>query len=230
MRLLLVFLFISSTWAQLPDHTLFSPVLEDLLNDKGLVDYQKLSTHREPLINYLNELITHPPGKDWSEEEVMAYWINSYNAFTLKLIADHYPVKSIRAISNPWTREFIPWNGRQISLDYMEHQILRKMNDPRIHFAINCASVSCPVLLEKPYLGKSLNVQLDQAAFNFINDKERNHITPDQLHLSKIFKWFRKDFTGEGSLLKFISDYSSVDIHPGAGIDYLEYNWDLNEQ
>lgn len=230
MRFLLVFFVISSLAAQQPDHQLFTKVLKKVVDEAGRVDYQQLADQPEPLMEYLNDLITHPPKENWKKEEVLAYWINTYNAFTLKLIADHYPLKSIRELEQPWDRDLIPFKGRKISLNHVEHQILRKMDEPRIHFAINCASVSCPVLAEEAYLPQSMEAQLTQASRNFLIDPTRNLISKDSLRLSKIFKWFRKDFTKNSSLTEFISAQSGTPLPQDTKIDYLEYNWDLNVQ
>ncbi|WP_242015604.1 DUF547 domain-containing protein [Robertkochia marina] len=216
--------------AQKPNHDLFTPVLQEVVGEAGMVDYEKLVSNREPLRNYLNELITHPPKEDWKKEEVLAYWINTYNAFTLKLIADNYPVKSIRDIKSPWEQKIIPYKGQNISLNHVEHQILRTMNEPRIHFAINCASISCPVLADEAYLAENLNEQLDNATRNFLNDTSRNLISKNSLQLSKIFKWFKKDFTAKGDLTDFLNTYTEIVLTPDTPIKYLEYNWDLNEQ
>ena len=230
MRYLLLCLLFSTATAQQPDHNLFTPVLSGLVNENGLVDYRSLAAHPEVLTHYLNELITHSPQQTWSREEVLAYWINTYNAFTLKLVADHYPLRSIRDLKEPWDRELIPYRGRKISLNHVEHRILRKMEEPRIHFAINCASLSCPVLAREAYTADQLDEQLNLAAQRFINDPDRNRINANRLQLSKIFKWFQKDFTSQGSLIDFISGYSHTAIDEHAGIEFLEYNWNLNEQ
>lgn len=230
MRLLLFFLIFSAAVAQKPDHQLFTAVLQEVVNEEGMVDYKTLVSNRESLKKYLNELITHPPKKDWTKEEVLAYWINTYNAFTLKLIADNYPIKSIRDIKSPWEQKIIPYKGQNISLNHVEHQILRKMGEPRIHFAINCASISCPVLADEVYLAEDLDEQLENATRKFLNDTSRNLISEHSLQLSKIFKWFKKDFTAEGDLTDFINTYTETVLTPGTPIKYLEYNWDLNEQ
>lgn len=228
--LLFFFLGMITLQAQMPNHTLFDKVLKQAVDERGMVDYASLAEDPSGLTDYLNELITNPPKDSWNRQEVLSYWINTYNAFTLKLVADHYPVSSIRDIRDPWKKEFIPFRGRRISLDHIEHEILRKMEEPRIHFAINCASISCPVLAGEAYKPGKLEEQLQNAAERFINDRERNRIAESELGLSKIFKWFRKDFTATGSLKEFIASYTPGTITPEAKVIFLDYNWDLNEQ
>jgi hypothetical protein len=124
--------------------------------------------------------------------------------------------------------------GRMVSLDHIEHDILRvKFKDPRIHVAINCASKSCPPLLNEPYEGQTLEDQLDQQAKNFINSGKYNFLKGDTLFISMIFKWFKEDFSDQPLL--FIRQYASTDLKKSLGtqsgdikINYLEYNWALN--
>jgi hypothetical protein len=115
------------------------------------------------------------------------------------------------------------------NLDEIEHQILRKMNEPRIHFAIVCASYSCPKLQNEAFVASNLEQQLTKATKKFLNDPERNSISKDNLELSKIFKWFAKDFKRNGSLIDFLNQYTDVKISTKARINYKDYNWDLNE-
>jgi hypothetical protein len=180
------------------------------------------------LNRYLNEFVKKHPNELWTKNETLAYWINAYNAFTIKLIIDNYPVKSINDISQPWDKKFIPINGKSISLNYIEHEILRKMNEPRIHFAINCASISCPKLLNEAYVPETLDGQLDNAAKEFINSN-KNKLTSGNIKISKIFKWFKKDFETNGSIIDFINNYSEIKLSSKEKIGYLDYNWSLNE-
>ena len=169
----------------------------------------------------------------------MAYWINAYNAFTVKLIVDHYPVQSIKDIKNGipfvntvWDIKFIEIEEAVYDLNNIEHGILRpKFQDPRIHFAVNCASVSCPKLWNRAYTAKGLGEQLDRAARDFLRDERRNVIAEDRVQLSKIFSWYGMDFKKKGkSLIEYLNQYSPVQIQPDAEVDYLEYNWNLNEE
>jgi len=219
-------------------HEQWDRLLRDHVSPDGSVDYRGLLENREALQSYLDLLATHHPNDaHWTDAEQMAYWINAYNAFTVQLILDHYPLKSIKdikkglpMINSVWDIKFIDIEGQTYDLNNIEHSILRKQFDePRIHFAINCASVSCPVLLNEAYTADRLEAQLESQAIAFISDPSRNRISPDKLELSKIFSWFKGDFTHHGSLREFIAQYSEVDIRDDARIDFLPYNWNLNE-
>ena len=184
---------------------------------------------KNELNSYLKTLETSVPTKSWSRNATLAYWINVYNAFTVKLIIDNYPVKSIKEISNPWGKKFFNLGGKKYSLEQVEHQILRKMNEPRIHFAINCASYSCPNLLNEAYTESKLSKQLADAAKSFINDKTKNTISSSRIDISEIFNWFGGDFKTKGSLIDFLNDYSNTTINSNAKTTFKDYNWTLND-
>lgn len=211
------------------DHSIFDKVLSKHVSSTGSVNYKALSQNPDQLIEYLNLLVRKQPDESWSKDETLTYWINAYNAYTLKLIIDHFPIASIKDIKQPWDQEFIPYQGKMISLNTVEHSILRKMNEPRIHFAIVCASFSCPKLQNKAFTANRLNEQLNSVTRNFLLDESRNSISPNSLKLSKIFKWFSKDFEQNGSVIDFINTYASLKISTNAEIDYLDYNWSLND-
>lgn len=211
------------------DHKQWNDLLQKHVSVKGNVDYNGFKKDAAALQSYLNLLSKNLPEKSWSKEAVLAYWINTYNAYTVKLILDNYPVKSIKKIDNPWDKEFFTLGTKKYSLGEIEHKILRKMNEPRIHFAINCASYSCPNLLNEAYTEKNLQSQLESAAKSFINDKTKNSITPNKIEISSIFDWFTGDFKNEGTLIAFLNKYSMVKIDKNAKISYKEYNWNLNE-
>jgi len=160
----------------------------------------------------------------------LAYYINLYNANTIKLIVDNYPVMSIKKINNPWTKKRIKIGGKAFSLSEIENDILRKMNEPRIHFGINCASVSCPRLLNTAYNSENVMALLEQSAKGFINNPVKNKISAKSAQLSKIFKWYKDDFTKNGTLENYINHYSDIKMKTGTTVDYLEYDWNLNEQ
>ncbi len=176
----------------------------------------KLRRDSEGLTAYLNELKTVQPNDNWTKSQVLAYWINAYNAYTIQLIIEKYPVKSIKSISNPWDEKFIPFKGNLVSLNFIEHDILRKMNEPRIHFAIVCASVSCPKLQNEAITASNLEEQLTDATKEFLADPSKNELSKDTIKISKIFKWFKKDFEVNGSLIDFINAYSDIEISESA--------------
>jgi len=215
-------------------HELWNTFTGKYVSPSGSVNYKAIVKNKSELEAYLTVLKNAHPTAKWAENERKAYWINAYNAFTIKLIIDNYPVKSIKdiggALKSPWDKSFIVIENQTYSLSDIEHKILRKeFNDPRIHFAINCASVSCPRLANHAYLPEKLDEQLNEAAISFINDKSRNNITPDLARLSSIFDWFTGDFTKKGSLIDFLNQYSKIKINPTAKVKFLDYNWNLNE-
>ena len=146
---------------------------------------------------------------------------------------DNYPVKSIKDISGAWTKAIVPIGDKTLSLGGIENGILRKMNEPRIHFAINCASFSCPDLLNEAFTADKIDAQLDKVTRSFINGP-KNDIGITHLKLSKIFDWYKKDYVinSENDVIGYVNAYlyKKIKINPNATITYFEYNWDLNEQ
>ena len=229
----------SSALTTPPNHELLNAVLKNFVRD-GQVNYQQLHENEEQLNIYLARLQSHAPTVNWSREEQLAYWINAYNAFTLKIILDNYPVKSIKDIgdklqiplvNSTWDIQFIEIGGKSFSLNDIEHRILRReFNVPAIHFAIVCASRSCPPLRSEAYSADNIDKQLNEQALAFINDESKNQIATDHIKISKIFSWFEGDFTKDGSLIDFLNQYSHTKINQDARIDFLEYDWSLNKQ
>jgi len=212
------------------DHSSWDKLLKMYVADNGDVNYPNFKKDAVKLNTYLNYLATKVPSEDWSKNEKLAYYINVYNANTIKLIIDNYPTKSIKDITNPWSKKLVKISIGIFSLSNIEHDILRKMNEPRIHFAINCASTSCPKLLNIAYTSENVEILLEQAAIGFINNSDKNQLSKNNIRLSKIFKWYKEDFTKYGNLIDYINQYSSMKILPDASISYLEYDWSLNEQ
>lgn len=213
------------------DHSEWDQLLKKHVDKDGLVNYMGFKQDKAALDNYLSMLSTQEPTKQWSVQELLAYYINLYNAYTVDLILDNYPVKSIKDINSPWIRGIVPIGKNILSLGGIENGILRKMKEPRIHFAINCASISCPNLLNEAYTASKINEQLDKASWNFVNG-DKNELNANNLKLSSIFDWYAKDFTvnGEPNVIAYINQYSEVKINSEAPIKYLEYNWKLNEK
>lgn len=228
------------------EHSLFTQVLTKFTVQKDkqvLVNYKGLKESPELLDSYLKQLesITYPDLLKLNREKRLAFWINAYNAYTLKLVTDRYPIESIKDIKSgdfwnrlfrkgPWKLKFIPLFGMKMSLDDIEHGVLRpKYNEPRIHFAINCASISCPPLRREAYTYDRIEQQLEDSTISFLSDKKNNEVNDDELEVSKVFKWFGEDFKKKfGSVENFIQlklklpkkDYD---------LDYKSYNWDLND-
>jgi hypothetical protein len=224
-----------------PSHAIFTQILNKHVNRDGNVDYKGLQKDSLELQQYLDLLTQNPPDENcWTKEEQLAYWINLYNSYTIKLVIDHYPIKSIKDIgsviqipfvNSPWDIRLIEIEGKKYDLNNIEHDILRKkFDEPRIHFAINCASFSCPKLRPEAYTADQLESQLKDQTMAFINDPERNKISQNKAEVSKIFDWFKSDFTKNGSLREFLNKYAQHDINLDAKISFLEYNWSLNEQ
>jgi len=219
------------------NHKDWDNLVQQYVSTSGKVNYKGFIKDSVLLQNYLNDLSQHPPGNNWTENEALAYWINAYNAFTVKLIVDNYPLKSIKDISNglpmfssPWDIKFFKIGGVDFDLNTIEHEILRKMyNEPRIHFAINCASISCPKLRNEAFTAGSLDSQLDNQTKDFLGDPEKNKIASNETELSKIFDWFKSDFTKHQSLIEFLQPYTNISITKNTNIKYMNYNWDLNE-
>lgn len=224
---------------QPPSHELWTELLQAHVSPEGNVDYPGFMADSAKLQQYLDTLsANHPDAETWKENERLAYWINAYNAFTVELILQHYPIASINDIkrwnipflNTPWTIKFIEIGGKQYDLDAIEHKILRKeFEEPRIHFAIVCASVSCPPLRREAYVSDSIDTQLNDQARQFINDPERNELNADNPQLSSIFNWFKGDFTEGQTLIEYINNYAQQPINDDADIDYKDYNWGLNE-
>ncbi len=222
------------------DHSTFDGLLKKHVDADGWVNYEGIIKDKEILNSYLDQVRENPPDvKTWSRNEQLAYWINAYNAFTLDLVTKHYPLQSIKDIGSkiqipfvisPWDKKFIYIKGRKrMDLNNIEHGIIRKkFNEPRIHFAVNCASYSCPVLRNEAYVSDKLDSQLDEQARKFINDPRRNKITPESAKLSKLFSWYGGDFTKETNLKAFIAKYSNVEVTKSTMVSYLKYQWQLN--
>lgn len=219
------------------NHDNWTTLLQKHVTTSGQVNYKGFIEERELFQSYLDDLSQHPPGNNWSENEKLAYWINAYNAFTVKLIIDYYPLESIKKIgdglpmvNSPWDIKFFKIGNVDFDLNTIEHEILRKeFNEPRIHFAINCASFSCPKLKNEAFTAALLETQLEDQTRQFINNPDKNIISTNELELSKIFNWFESDFTKEKSLLSFIKPYLKIELSNNPNITYLDYNWDLNE-
>ena len=231
MKKIVLLLFLSvSSFAQNFDYKSYNKFLGDYVSEKGNVNYAKIKTNKSELDAIIKQFEKKQPNDQWSHNEKLAYYINAYNMYTLKIVTDNYPIKSIKDIPNVWDKKFIPSGKEKISLGDIEHKILRKMNEPRIHFAINCASFSCPNLLNEAYLPQTLDKQLEIVSKSFINDKTKNNITTSEIKISEIFNWFSGDFkTKKTSVIDFINKYSAIKIDKKAKVKYLEYNWSLNK-
>ena len=220
---------IETTALEAFDHTNFDELLKKHVTKEGNVNYKGFKNDAKLLQNYIVLLGQSMPKTDWTKEDKLAYWINAYNAMTIDLIVRNYPIASIKDIDKPWEQRLWKLESKWYNLDEIEHQILRKMNEPRIHFGIVCASFSCPKLQNEAFNASNLEHQLTDATKEFLADTKRNNISENNLKLSKIFKWFANDFKQDGSLIDFLNKYSEVTISNNAKKSFKNYNWDLNE-
>ena len=216
------------------------------------VDYRALLKERPALRLYLQRAstVTRESFEQWSRAERLAFLINLYNAHTVELILSAYPLASIRDLrflfSSPWQKEIVPLFGEMVSLDEIEHGMIRAdgaFAEPRIHFAVNCASIGCPALAGEAYTAEKLEDQLESATVHFLSDRSRNRLDGKTVRVSKIFKWYHQDFErgwgGYRSLAQFFARYRNAlglsDIQAGQlingeiDITFLDYDWSLNE-
>ena len=215
--------------AQKSIHSLWTTALKEHVDDDGRVNYAQRKKDTTLLDDYIASLEENPPAEYWSKNDSLAYFINAYNAVTVKLILDHYPLKSIRNLVTPWRFKRFTLAGKKISLNHIEHQILRKMGEARIHFAINCASASCPKLLNTAFYAHSMEEQLEAATRDFINDPIRNQIKQKEMEVSRIFQWFAGDFGSKKERHAFLRKYASIAVNENAKVRFLNYDWQLNE-
>lgn len=209
-------------------HTAWDGLLRKYVSSTGKVNYKGLKADKN-FETYLKLLADNPIQSSWSRNKKMAYWINAYNAFTIKLIADNYPVSSITKLhgGKPWDHQWIQLGGKTYTLNDIEHKILRpQFKDARIHFAVNCAATSCPPVLNRAWTASNLNSNLDKQAKLFINNAAFNSIDEKKVELSKIFEWYAEDF---GDLISYLNKYATTKIKDGATVSYKEYDWGLNE-
>jgi hypothetical protein len=224
------------------------------------VAYRALKTHRDDLDAVVRSVgaVTEPDVRGWSRRQQIAYWINAYNVFTLRAIVDHYPIEgtwfsrsprnSIRQIDGVWT--VLRWRaaGRDLTLDDIEHRILRPAyKEPLVHFAVNCASVGCPPLALEPYRAEGLDAQLEAAARRYLASPQGLVVRGDVLWVSSILKWYGEDFVeryaGRGpkagsavdrAVLALVAAFGPAEatslVASGRGrIRFLSYDWSLND-
>lgn len=247
------------------DYSSYSQALT-YVDQEGLVDYEGLLQNRGPLDQFARELaeLSESRYRSWTGESQIAFWINAYNGLTLLLIIDNYPIEpsffrsfvypenSIRQISGAWDEIAFEVLGKPMTLDEIEHEVLRQdFDEPRLHMALVCAARGCPPLRNEPFAGKKLDTQLDDQTREFVQDPEKFRIDFEKkiIFLSKIFDWYGQDFITsygavnrfssrgrkEGAVLNFLSQYlggkwSQALFDESYSIDYLDYDWSLNDQ
>ena len=225
---LTVVFFLSAFISARNQHATYDALLKKYVSNDGSVDYLNLKKEHQKLKGYIKNLESSPVSTSANRQDQLAYWINLYNALTLNLILDNYPVESIMKIDKAWDIDIVSINGEKLTLNDIEHKIIRpKFKDARIHFAVNCAAKSCPKLLNEAYTGDKLDDQLNSQTKWFINNKSYNKLSTSSVKLSKIFEWYREDF---GDLIAFLNMYGAVKVSKDASVAFVEYNWELNSK
>jgi hypothetical protein len=223
------------------DHSSWDRLLRTHVDGDGLVAYRDLQENQsKELYDYLQELALADPS-GWPAAEQIAFWINAYNSMIVAAVLEGESAESLLGRAKIFKFWKFPVAGKERTLDEVEHEILRKQFEkPRIHFAIVCASRSCPKLRAEAFVAERLDAQLDDQGRRFLSDPTRNEIDMDRslLRLSKIFDWFKEDFERNGSLPEFLARFVTSPPTrlwlekgaPGAEIEYLDYDWSLNAQ
>ncbi len=239
LRLILLWMLASCCIAAEPEWTLYNELLDDYVsagNKEGLsanlLDYQGFASDSR-----FSELLTQIRLFDISElesrEETLAYYINAYNILTIELIIANWPLDSIRDIGNffrgPWDIVVLENAAGRLSLDDIEHNIIRQLGEPRIHFAVNCASLSCPDLRTEAYQADKLDAQLDEQTRIFLSQQKGLQVRGPDIRVSRIFDWYGDDFSASGGVENFIRQYRPELVFVEADAN-LPYNWDLNSR
>lgn len=227
-----------------PTYALYAEALKSYTVD-GLVDYAALKAHPGDLDRYLDDsaAVSRQDFSSWSREQRLAFLINLYNASTLRLIVDHYPLKSIKDIGNilkgPWDQEVVRLFGKAVTLNTLEHKIIRPdYQEPRVHFALVCAAMGCPPLRGEPYVAAKLDAQLDDQGRIFLSTTRKNRVDSAAkiIYLSPIFKWYAEDFDKKaGGVQDSVRPYFPEAAAKSLAADrykvrYTDYDWSLNER
>lgn len=253
-RFLFALLLISQTvvtHAAAFDHSVWDALLKKhvvpIRNGQATqVDYTGMAADHGQLKHYLaaTSNVNRATFDSWPKREQLAFLINAYNAWTVELVLSNYPnIESIKDLGSlfqsPWKKSFIPLLGETRALDDIEHKLIRgsgRYHEPRIHFAVNCASIGCPALRPEAYVATRLDEQLEEATRNFLSDRTRNRLEGHTLKVSSIFKWYREDFEqdwhGASTLNAFFALYrQALALDKDASkldIEFLDYDWKLN--
>lgn len=219
------------------NHQAWQDILDTYLVTEGeytLFGYGEVSGQdKAKLESYLNSLAEIDP-REYTKAEQYAYWVNLYNALTVELIIKEYPVKSITKLGGlfsfgPWDKELITIQGKELTLNDIEHRILRPVwNDPRTHYAVNCASLGCPNLQADAFTAENTQALLESAANTFINSNKGAQLKGKTLEVSSIYDWFAVDFGGEKQVLAHLAKYRP-ELADFSGKVRFEYDWNLNE-
>ena len=247
LSLLLVLILVAAPRAFDHTHARWTRVLQshtvEATGPATNVRYAALKASPAELDAYLAELssVKAADFAKWSRDQRLAFLLNAYNAFTVKLVVDAHPVESIKDIGgllgSPWKKKFVPLLGRTISLDDLEHVWIRpQYNEPRIHFAVVCASVGCPRLQRQAFRATDLEAQLATATREFLGDRRWNKVTPKAVEVSSIFKWYGSDWGDTKALRTFLADGMSLGepvksrfLAGEIPLKFTSYDWSLND-
>jgi Protein of unknown function, DUF547 len=209
------------------DHSVWNDLLKKHVSTTGKVNYKGFKEDLEILDSYMRSLNENAPSESATKEARLAYWINAYNAVTIRLIVVNYPLTSITKLDGgkPWDVKRYSNGGKKMSLNDIENNILRPMGDARIHFALNCAAKSCPPILNEAFTAENVNKLLEQRTRQFINSS-RTVIEKDAIKVSKVFDWYGKDF---GNVVDFVNKYAKVKASKTAKVTFADYDWSLND-
>lgn len=211
-------------------HQNWDALLQKHVSEDGVVNYKGFQEDEAQLNEYLELLSQGIP--EGSKEETMVYWVNAYNAFTIRLILDNYPLKSIMDINDgkAWDLDFITINDEKYTLNQIEKEILLvDFFDARLHFILVCAAKSCPKLLNKAYTVENLETEMENQSKYFLNNADKNKIEAEKAQVSQLFNWYQSDFTKDGTVIEFLNQYANTKINEGVELEFLEYDWSLNE-
>ena len=225
-------------------HGDFDAVLSEYVNEFGMVDYKRLRENREVCDRYIAQLAGSSPVSDPAlfptREHEMAYWMNAYNALMMRAVLDHYPVDSVADIKvahGVFSRINFPVGGKRMSLDDIEKGVLLKeYDDPRVHWALTCASMSCPRIDQRAFRAENLNERLDREARNFLGSTRAVvvDVKEQRVRVSKYFDWYGKDFGGDAIayIKPFLSEAQRSKLVKIANpkVSYMDYDWRLNDQ
>jgi len=217
-------------------HIIWDGLVKRFVSNQGFVDYKGFKNNEALLDKYLDLISVQIPAHDWLSQQKIAFWINAYNAFTVKLILKNYGVASIKDIEteiSPWKIPFFKIGSEEFTLDKIEHGILRKeFQEPRIHFSIVCASFSCPKFRNESFVADKLEEQLEDQTSDFINDPDKNNLFETPIGVSSLFQWYWDDFSNQfadtKSLINWMNKYSKTTLDSSSAITYLPYNCALN--
>lgn len=226
----LLFTFLNN-FSQTIDFEEYDDFLKKYVSSKGVVNYDKVLKDLGSLKKITTNFSKISPNDSWTDSEHKAFWINFYNANIIQLLAENYPIKSINYITDAFKKNMIDFDGIKISLDFIEHDVLRALDDPRIHFALYSTATSSPMLKRGAYSSATIEKDLGVATSLFLHDTTKNKINSVASRLSPVFKWYPDDFGDKEELRKFINTHMNLAIiTPKTVISYLEYDWNLHRK